>query len=96
MGQSGGILAGARARRCPGENSSAREYKEERNFPKHATFGDRAPILDESIESILATLAAEETTFPWQAGDVMLCDNHRIAHCRRPYTGERQVLVTLA
>ena len=73
-----------------------RAYKEERNFPKHATFGDRAAILDESIETILATLAAEETTFPWQAGDVMLCDNHRIAHGRRPYTGERQVLVTLA
>lgn len=71
-------------------------YKEERRFPKHATFGDGAPIPDESVETILATLAAEETAFPWHAGDVMLCDNRRIAHGRRPFTGARRVLVTLA
>ena len=71
-------------------------YKDERRFPKHATFGDGAPIQDESIETVLAALASEEIAFPWQAGDVMLCDNHRIAHGRRPFTGARRVLVTLA
>ena len=71
-------------------------YKEERRFPKHATFGDGEPIPDEIAETILATLAAEETAFPWQVGDVMLLDNHRIAHGRRPFVGERRVLVTLA
>ncbi|MAC77880.1 MAG: hypothetical protein CML66_07425 [Rhodobacteraceae bacterium] len=71
-------------------------YKQERLFPKHALFGDGTSIPDADIETILATLAEEEVAFDWQAGDVLLCDNHRIAHGRRPFTGARRVLVTLA
>ena len=34
--------------------------------------------------------------FAWQAGDVLLVDNRRTLHSRRPFTGPRKVLASLA
>lgn len=73
-----------------------RLYREERRLPKHATFGDAEPIPDADIARILEVLSAQERVFRWQAGDVLVCDNQRIAHGRRPFSGERRVLVALA
>ena len=73
-----------------------RIYGSEDRFPKHATFGDGSPIPVEDIRHIQQALQAEEVVFPWQTGDVLLCDNHRVAHGRRPFQGERRVLVALA
>lgn len=73
-----------------------RIYKQDEQLPKHATFGDGSPIPDTDVAHMMAALAAEERVFTWQAGDIMLCDNQRIAHGRRPFAGERRVLVALA
>jgi alpha-ketoglutarate-dependent taurine dioxygenase len=41
-------------------------------------------------------LAAEERTFTWRLGDILLVDNEVIAHGRRPFTGERAIDVAMA
>jgi hypothetical protein len=73
-----------------------RLYRDPMNFPKAAFFGDGNPILDDTARSIAAALAAEETTFAWREGDVLLVDNQAIAHGRRPFVGARQIMVALA
>ena len=40
-------------------------------------------------------LRAETVTFPWRRGDVLLLDNMLTAHGRRPFTGDRRVLVAM-
>jgi alpha-ketoglutarate-dependent taurine dioxygenase len=73
-----------------------RVYREENNFPVHVLFGDGSPIPDEDIHAIIAVLKEVEVAFPWRRGDVMLCDNNRMAHGRRPFKGDRRVLVAMA
>jgi len=73
-----------------------RVYREERWLPKHATFGDGSPIPDRDVEQILAVLAEQETVFTWRNGDIMVLDNHRVAHGRRPFQHQRRVLVAMA
>lgn len=81
---------------APMAASMRRLYESEAFYPKHATFADGSAIPDVYIHHILAALATEETAFAWEREDVLLCDNHRVAHGRRPFTGERRVLVALA
>jgi alpha-ketoglutarate-dependent taurine dioxygenase len=76
--------------------SQRRLYGTEDRLPKHATFGDGTPIPDADVRHIIDVLKSEETAFPWQRGDVLLCDNQRIARGRRPFKGERRVLVAPA
>lgn len=73
-----------------------RLYKSDDRLPKHATFGDGSPIPDADVQRIVEVLKSEETAFPWERNDVLLCDNQCIAHGRRPFKGERRVLVALA
>jgi alpha-ketoglutarate-dependent taurine dioxygenase len=73
-----------------------RLYSDPMNYPKSVFFGDGGPIADEDIEQIARTLTASETTFTWQIGDVLLVDNQAIAHGRRPFKGERQIMVALS
>lgn len=62
-------------------------------LPRDATFGDGAPIPDTVLDEIRAAYGANEQRFGWQAGDALLLDNMRWAHGRRPFGGQRRVLV---
>ncbi len=73
-----------------------RLYPSEADYPKHATFGDGQPIPIAEIRRIMEALREIEVTFDWQQGDVLWCDNHKVAHGRRPFTGNRRILVTMA
>jgi alpha-ketoglutarate-dependent taurine dioxygenase len=73
-----------------------RVFGDERRFPKAVFYGDGGAIAVEDIECVAAALAAEETTFDWRRGDILLVDNEVIAHGRRPFTGERVIHVALA
>jgi len=61
-------------------------------------FGYNSPIPKDGLN--LITQLSEDFTYDldWQDGDVVLIDNYRVMHGRRPYKGDRkrQVLVALA
>jgi alpha-ketoglutarate-dependent taurine dioxygenase len=64
-------------------------------LPRHAYYGDGAEIAIEQLETVRTAFAEEQVAFAWQAGDILLLDNMRVAHGRRPFTGSRSVLAAL-
>ena len=72
---------------------SSREPDE---LPRNAFYGDGSEIEPEALESIRDAFAAEMVSFPWQRGDLLLLDNMLTAHGRRPFSGARRVLVSMA
>lgn len=64
-------------------------------FPYYTSFGDGSCIDDETIAAIRQAYADEECKFDWREGDVMLLDNWKVAHGRKPFTGNRKVLVSM-
>ena len=72
-------------------------WKGVRENPKAALqFGDGSPLYADDLQDI--SNWAEEFTYDlnWQAGDVVLIDNHRTMHGRRPYSGDKKRLVLVA
>jgi alpha-ketoglutarate-dependent taurine dioxygenase len=66
------------------------------NVP-HATFyGDGRPIEDSVVQHLRDAYRAEETVFEWRSGDILLLDNILVAHGRKPFAGDRNVLVSMA
>jgi hypothetical protein len=63
--------------------------------PRHATYGDGSEISSADILNVQNTFKENEFTFKWEQGDVLWVDNMQIAHGRRPYKGDRKVLVAL-
>lgn len=59
-------------------------------------FGDHSEIPDDDMQA--AAEIAEELTvdLAWQVGDMALVDNMQVMHGRRPYSGHRRVLASLA
>lgn len=72
----------------------AKQFADE-DLPRHCYYGDGSPIADQEMAAILEVYRRHEVAFPWQAGDVVLVDNVRCAHARRPFTGPRKLLVAL-
>lgn len=68
----------------------------EEKTPRNAYYGDGEPIEEEVLELIRGVY--EECTFytPWHKGDLVLVDNMLFTHGRRPFQGERRVLVGMA
>lgn len=67
----------------------------EAGLPRNAYFGDGSAFSEAEILSLARAYATNARSFPWQKGDVMLLDNMRMAHGRRPFTGSRQVYAAL-
>ena len=68
----------------------------EENLPRNTYYGDGSPIEVEDLEVIREIYKEVQFAFSWQKHDFLLLDNMRYAHGRRPYTGERKVLVGMA
>lgn len=68
----------------------------EETLGNHVTYGDGSEIAIEDLETVRAVSRSVEVAFPWQRGDVMLIDNILAMHGRKPYTGDRRVLVAMA
>lgn len=68
----------------------------EGGLPRNVYFGDGAPIPDALLDQVRAAYDAVTVTFPWRAGDVLMLDNLLVAHGRRPFGGERKVIVAMA
>jgi len=67
----------------------------EDGLPRDVRWGDGAPLDDATALEIGAAYERVETTFAWEARDVLLVDNILVAHGRRPYTGPRSIRVAL-
>jgi alpha-ketoglutarate-dependent taurine dioxygenase len=62
----------------------------------HACYGDGSEIPMEDLTSVRATCKSSERLFTWQAGDVLILDNVLTMHGRKPFKGQRRVLVAMA
>ncbi|MEU6667432.1 TauD/TfdA family dioxygenase [Streptomyces sp. NPDC046727] len=54
--------------------------------------GDGTPVPEQAVQAINDTYAAATVSEPWQAGDVLVLDNLRMAHSREAYQGEREIV----
>lgn len=60
------------------------------------TFADGAPISEELRQDLLDTAVRIEVAVPWQTGDILMVDNSRVMHGRRPFTGSREIYTRFA
>jgi len=67
----------------------------EANLPRNAYFGDGAKIPEDTIAKISGLFESEKLIFDWKKDDLLIIDNMKISHGRRPYTGQRRVLVAM-
>jgi hypothetical protein len=65
------------------------------NGPASVHYGDGAPLDAEDVAAVDEAMQALSVDIPWQQGDVMLLDNLRAMHARRPFTPPRRVLAYL-
>ncbi|MGH3939861.1 MAG: TauD/TfdA family dioxygenase [Pseudonocardiaceae bacterium] len=74
-----------------------REYLEsefgEEGIPFATYYGDGGVIPDAVIAEIRDAYTRNTMEYTWREGMLMLLDNMRVAHGRRPFTGQRKILV---
>lgn len=68
----------------------------EGDLPRNVTFGDGTPITDEEMAEVGKAFDDALIEFPWQQGDLLMLNNMLIAHARRPFKGERKIVVAMA
>jgi amino acid adenylation domain-containing protein len=62
-------------------------------LPFNTTYADGSPVTAATVDKINEVYDAVALGEPWQAGDVMVVDNIRMAHNREPYSGAREIVV---
>jgi alpha-ketoglutarate-dependent taurine dioxygenase len=80
----------------PETRSSLGQLFAEEDMPRNVYFGDGTPIPDETMEYIGNLYEELCVDFPWQATDLVAVDNMLVQHARRPFSGERKLLVAMA
>jgi alpha-ketoglutarate-dependent taurine dioxygenase len=70
------------------------EFPQE-DLPYNTYYGDGSAIADEVVAEIRAAYEAETVAFRWERGDLLMLDNMLVAHGRRPYGGQRRILVAM-
>jgi alpha-ketoglutarate-dependent taurine dioxygenase len=65
------------------------------DLPRDVRFGDGQPISADIIGEILKTETRLSVRFTWQRGDLLVLDNLSAAHARRPFNGQRKILVAV-
>ena len=68
----------------------------DQNLPHNVYFGDGSPIEAEILDQISQVHDDHEIVFPWNEGDVLMLDNMLTAHGRKPFVGQRKVVVGIA
>jgi len=62
----------------------------------HVTFGDGTEIAVDDLLHVRLVSQSCEVLFSWRVGDVLVVDNVMAMHGRKPFTGQRRVLVAMA
>jgi len=66
------------------------------DLPRNTFYGDGSPFEPDVLQHIRESFEAEEVAFPWQPGGVLMIDNMQVSHGRRPFSGERRILVAMS
>lgn len=69
---------------------------EEDELPSQTYYGDGERIPDGVLTEIRTAYDEASYSHVWTPGDVMIVDNMRMAHARRPFTGDRRIMVAMA
>jgi alpha-ketoglutarate-dependent taurine dioxygenase len=72
-------------------------WKDHRNDPARAIrHGDGSALDAEGVATASEIAESLTVDVPWRRGDVALVDNLAVMHGRRPFAGDRRILVSLA
>jgi hypothetical protein len=63
--------------------------------PDSVRFGGGGALPGDDVRAVEAIMARHAVNIPWQQGDVLLLDNRRAMHARRPFVPPRRVLAYL-
>ena len=74
---------------------SLRTLFAEEDMPRNVYYGDGSVIPDETIARIGEVFEELCVEFPWEQGDLIVLDNMLVQHARRPFSGERKILVAM-
>jgi alpha-ketoglutarate-dependent taurine dioxygenase len=69
---------------------------DEEDLPQSVTFADGSPIPGEYAVHVRDQGLSAAIDVDWQAGDLLVIDNVLVGHGRRPFTGQRRVLVAMS
>jgi alpha-ketoglutarate-dependent taurine dioxygenase len=75
--------------------TALRQLFADEDLPRNVYYGDGTPISDEVIDRIGEVYEQLCVEAPWQAGDLIALDNMLVAHARRPFAGERKIIVAM-
>lgn len=75
--------------------TALRQLFADEDLPRNVYYGDGSPIPDEVIERIGEVYEQLCVETPWQKGDLIALDNMLVAHARRPFAGERKIVVAM-
>lgn len=72
-----------------------RQLFADEDLPRNVYYGDGTPIPDEVVDRIGEVFEELCVETPWQKGDLIALDNMLVSHARRPFQGERKILVAM-
>jgi alpha-ketoglutarate-dependent taurine dioxygenase len=79
----------------PGTRDSLRQLFAEEDMPRNVYYGDGSVIPDATVDRISEVFEQLCVELPWQKSDLIALDNMFVQHARRPFTGERKILVAM-
>ena len=68
----------------------------EHNLPRNVYFADGSAIDPAMLDDIMRVCDEQSIVFPWKEGDVLMLDNMLTAHGRKPFVGNRKVVIGIA
>jgi natural product biosynthesis luciferase-like monooxygenase protein/FkbM family methyltransferase len=83
------------ARLDPALRESLVSMLDEQDLPFNTYYGDGSAIESNVLDKVREAYNRTMVSFPWHKGDVLMLDNLLTAHGRKPYTGQRQVIVAM-
>jgi hypothetical protein len=79
----------------PETRESLRALFAEEDMPRNVYYGDGSVISDETVNRIGEVFEELCVELPWEKSDLIALDNMLVQHARRPFKGERKILVAM-